>query len=247
MSVETEADFRGLREAGLVVCETLRRLRAAARPGITTGELDALAAECLREHGARSGPALDYGFPRCICISVNEEAVHGLPGARILRAGDLVKLDVTVELDGYYADAAITVALPPVPPQVDALRRCAEAAFGRGIAQLRPGVPLWQVGRTIEHEVQRRGFRVLRDLAGHGIGRRVHEAPEVPNYGDPGARTMLRENLVLALEPIVSVGSRRSRMLSDGWTIASSDGSLTAHYEHTVIVRRQGAFLLTAA
>lgn len=247
VSIESEADYRGLRAAGRVVAETLRRVRARTRAGVTTGELDALAAACLREHGARSGPVLDYGYPAAICISVNEEAVHGVPGDRMLSPGDLVTLDVTAELDGYYADAAVTVALPPVSDLAARLQRCAEAAFLQGLAQARAGAPVWRIGMAVEAETRRHGFRVLRDLAGHGIGRRIHESPEVPNYRDPAARRRLTENLVITIEPIISATARRSRTLRDGWTIASADGSLTAHHEHTIVVRRGEPRVLTAA
>lgn len=247
MSIESETDVTGLRAAGRVVAETIARVRAHVRAGITTGELDDIASLVFREHGARSGPALDYGYPGTICISVNEEAVHGVPGPRVLRPGDVVTVDVTAELDGYYADAAVTVPLPPVSLLVRRLCASAEAAFWAGAKQARHGLPLHKLGRIIESEVWRRGFRVLRDLQGHGVGRSVHEEPRVPNWADPHAHGMLTEGLVITIEPIVSVSAIESRLLRDGWTVVSADGSLTAHFEHTLVIRRGAPTLLTAA
>lgn len=247
MSIESEADARGLRAVGQVVARTLARLTPQVRAGVTTRELDDIALDEFRRQGARSGPRLDYGYPGTICISVNEEAVHGIPGPRVLREGDLVTLDVTAELDRYYADAAVTVAVPPASPVARRLITCAEAAFRAAVRHARDGVPIKRIGGLVEAEVWRRGFRVLRDLTGHGVGRRVHEPPSVPNYADPTARGTLTEGLVITLEPIVSVSSQDSRTLPDGWTIVSADGSLTAHHEHTLVVGRTKPVLLTAA
>lgn len=247
MSIETAADLEGLERAGAVVADVLRELEAAVRPGITTAELDALAEKALERHGAHSAPRLQYGFPGSVCISVNDEAVHGVPGPRVIEAGDLVTLDVTIELDGYFADAAVTVAVPPASPVALALRDCAEAAFWKAAAVARAGVPLSTIGREVEREVRRRGFTVLRELCGHGIGRAIHEPPEVLNFYDPRAREPLTEGLVIALEPIVSAGSWRTRMGSDRWTISSADGSLTAHHEHTIVITRDQPLILTAA
>lgn len=247
MSIDNEEDLRGMEAAGAAVAETLRELRAFVRPGVTTGELDALAAETLARHGARSAPRLVYDFPGTICISVNDEAVHGIPGRRELHPGDLVTLDVTAELRGYFADAAITVPVPPVSPRATALVEAAEAAFWRGADAARAGTPLREVGRAVEREVRSRGFHVLRDLCGHGIGRSIHEAPSVLNYYDPRDRTVLSDGLVLALEPIVATGTERTRLARDGWTVRSADGSLAAHFEHTIVVRPGAPLILTAA
>lgn len=247
MSIDSEADLRGLQQAGRVVAEALRAMRAAVRPGITTAELDDIAAQVLRNEGARSAPNLIYSFPGTSCISVNDEAVHGVPGSRRLEPGDLVTLDVTVELDGYFADAAVTVAVPPVTTEAQRLLDCAEAAFWRGARTARAGQRVAVVGGEVEAEVTRHGFRILRDLCGHGIGRDIHEDPSVPNYYDPRNRDRLTDGLVIALEPIVSVGARRSRTAPDGWTLKSADGSLTAHYEHTIVVRKGRPMVLTAA
>ena len=247
MSIETEEELAGMRRAGRVVAETLATLRAAVRPGIRTDELDGIAAAVLAAHGAHSAPSTVYDFPGTVCISVNEEAVHGVPGARTLSAGDLVTLDVTVELDGYFADAAVTVAVPPASDLAKRLIECAEAAFWKGAATARSGERLSHVGGRIEAEVKQRGFRVIRELCGHGIGRQIHEEPSVCNFYDPSERRRLTSGLVLALEPIISAGARETRTAADGWTIATADGSLSAHYEHTIVVTRGQPIILTMA
>lgn len=247
MSIESERDQIGLERAGRVVARILQRLQPHVRDGVTTADLDALADEWLAEEGARSAPRHVYGFPAAICISVNEEAVHGVPSARQVRSGDLVTLDVTVELDGYYADAAITLAVEPVSAQANALRRCAEAAFWQAMAVARAGAHLREIGRAVDAEVRRCGFHVLRDLAGHGIGRTIHERPAVLNYENRRDHTVLNKGLVLAVEPIVAATTRRCVELPNRWTVSSEDGGMTAHYEHTVIIRNGRPQILTAA
>lgn len=247
MSIDTEEDLEGMRRAGRVVAMAIRAMRDAVREGISTEELDAVAAKVLRENGARSAPNLVYDFPGTTCISVNDEAVHGVPGARRLQKGDLVTLDVTAELDGYFADAAVTVGVAPVSDLARRLMECAESAFWHAAKAARSGERLAVVGGKVEAEVERHGFTVLRDLCGHGIGRSIHESPSVANFYDPRERTRLTEGLVIALEPIISAGGRRTRTAADGWTLASTDGSLTAHYEHTLLVTKGSPILLTAA
>lgn len=247
MSVGSEEDLKGLRRAGHVVAQALQAMRDAVREGITTAELDDIAARVLREHGARSAPQMLYNFPGTACISVNDEAVHGVPGSRQLRTGDLVTLDVTVEMEGYYADAAVTVGVPPISDVAQRLMGCAEAAFWRAAKAARAGERLSEIGGKVEPEVERHGFKVFRDLCGHGIGRGIHEEPSVCNYYDPRERTRLTAGLVIALEPIISAGASYTRTEADGWTLSSTDGSLTAHYEHTIVVTRGQPILLTAA
>jgi methionyl aminopeptidase len=247
MSIESEEDLKGLRRAGRVVARALHEMRDAVREGITTAELDAIAARVVRENGARSAPRALYDFPGTACISVNEEAVHGVPGARRLRKGDLVTLDVTVEVGGYYADAAVTIGVPPVSDLARRLLGCAEAAFRSAAEVARAGVRLSAIGGRVEAEVDRHGFNVFRDLCGHGIGRSIHEEPRVLNYYDPGERRRLTHGLVIALEPIISAGASRTRAAPDGWTLSSVDGSLTAHYEHTIVVTNGRPIVLTGA
>lgn len=246
MSIDSTADLEGLARAGALVARTLAAMQEAVREGVTTAELDEIAGRTIARHGGQPAPRLVYGFPGVACISVNDEAVHGIPGARRLARGDLVSLDVTVELDGYFADAAITVGVPPLSDEAARLVACAEAAFRRGADAARAGARVSDVGAAVEREVERRGFRVLREICGHGVGRDIHEDPQVANHAIPGDRTRLSEGLVLALEPVISARTRRTRPGADGWTILSADGSLTAHHEHTLVVTRARPILLTA-
>ncbi|MDP9762612.1 type I methionyl aminopeptidase [Deinococcus enclensis] len=247
MTITTEAERRGMHRAGQVVAETLRTLKDAIRPGVTPAELDALAGQVFRRHGAQSAPRMTYGAPVNVFVSVNDDIVHGLPTQRPLAAGDVVSLDVTPFVDGFIADAAVTVAVPPASPVARRLIECTEAAFEAGMNAARAGQPVHAIGQAIEAEVQRRGFTVLRDLFGHGVGRAIHEDPEVPNYYRPRDRRKLHEGLVIAVEPMVSTGrSRRVRTLRDGWTLSTTDGGLAAHFEHTVMITRGRPVLLTA-
>lgn len=214
---------------------------------MTTAELDAIGAEVFERHGARSAPQLVYDFPGVNCISINDEAVHGIPGGRLIEPGDLIKIDVTAELDGYIADAAVTVALPPGPVLHEELRDCAEAAFGRAVAVARVGRPLNKIGRVVETTVRRRGFTVLSALSSHGVGRTIHEEPTIPNYYDRRLNTPLNEGLVITLEPIISAGRDRTFVAADGWTTKTGDSSPSAHYEHTIVVTRGSPIVLTAA
>ena len=245
MSIESLADWRGLRAAAAVARATLDALESAVRPGITTGELDGIAAEIFSSSGARSAPALVYGFPGTVLISVNDEAVHGVPGARSLATGDLVKLDVTVEKDGYVADAARTVVVSPATAAAHRLAACAEAAFRAALLVARPGVRVSEIGRAVDAEVRRHRFTVVRHLTGHGVGRTIHEPPTVPNYRDPRQRDVLTEGLVLTIEPIITAGSGRLITDPDGWTMRTTDGSLAAHYEHTLVITRGAPIVLT--
>jgi methionyl aminopeptidase len=247
MSITSEVEWNGLRAAGEVVRLTLEALERAVEPGVTTGELDRLAAEIFADHGARSAPALVYGFPGTVLISVNDEVVHGVPGSRRLRRGDVVKLDVTVEKDGYMSDAARTVVLPGAPARAYQLRDCAQAAFLKGLEVAQPGRLVREVSRAIEREVRRSGFSVVPDLSGHGIGRTIHEAPTVPNAYNASQKDVLTEGLVVAIEPIICDGSGRVVTARDGWTIRTRDGSAAAHYENTVVITAAGPQLLTAA
>lgn len=246
MSIDSEADLLGLREAGRVVALTLRAMRDSLRAGMTTAEVDAVGREVLERHGARSAPEMVYGFPGANCISVNDEAVHGIPGARRIEPGDLVKLDVTAELGGYMADAAVTVAVQPATPESEGLARCAESAMWSGIRAARAGRPISRIGRAVEQRVEQEGFFVLRELSGHGIGRTIHEAPAVPNFETRQASAPLTDGLVITIEPIISAGSRWTRPSGDGWTLRTRDGSRAAHFEHTLVVTRDKALVLTA-
>ena len=247
MSIRSQAEFEKLRAIGKIVRQALDRAAAAVRPGITTRELSEIGEMALREHGAESAPPKVYGFPGALCISVNDEAIHGIPGARVIQSGDLVKLDLVAEKEGFYADAAITVRAGEVTSAADALARCAERAFHAALRSARAGSRVYEIGRAVERETRRCGFRVLRDLCGHGVGRTIHEPPSIPNYYEPRSRARLTEGLVIAIEPIISAGSGHAALHEDHWTIRTTDGSLAAHYEHTVVITKQRPILLTAA
>jgi methionyl aminopeptidase len=247
MSVDTPEELRGLRAAGQVVAQTIRAMRRGVRPQITTAELDAIARREFDRTGARSGPQLDYGFPGTTCISVNDEAVHGIPGRRRLRRGDLVKLDVTAELDGFYADACRTVVVGAGRPQALKLVRASEQALDAALQVVRAGVALNEIGATVQRLVRGRGFSVCDGLMGHGIGRRIHEAPDVPNVFDPELSQPLHDGLVITIEPLVAAGGPEVWMHRDGWTVSTVDGSLSAHSEHTIVVRADAPPLVLTA
>ena len=246
MSIGTPEELEALRAAGVVVRRVLEAMKKQIRPGVTTAELDRIGRETMEANGARSAPASVYGFPGANCISVNDEAVHGIPGDRALREGDLLKLDVTVEKDGFMADAAETIAVGAVTAEARRLISCAQRAFQKAMLVARAGYRVSEIGRVVEREVRRHGFSVIRELGGHGIGRTIHEEPRVPNYADPEARQVLTEGLVIAVEPIIAAGSGKALLACDGWTMRTADGSPAAHYEHTIVITRGAPLLLTA-
>lgn len=247
MSIESDGDWIGLRHVGHIAHLTLDALEQQVRPGITTADLDSVAASVFAQHGARSAPALVYGFPGTVLISINDEVVHGVPGPRRLERGDLVKLDVTVEQGGYVADAARTVLVESGTELAQRLRACAAGAFRAALVVARAGNRVNSIGRAVEEEVRRRGFAVIRSLTGHGVGRTIHESPSVPNYYDPWQQDVLTDGLVLTIEPIISAGSGQVVEGQDGWTVRTRDGSLAAHHEHTVAITRARPIILTAA
>ena len=247
MSIETAEELAGLRAAGSVVCLMLESMKEAVDVGVTTAELDEVGARVMRQHSSRSAPSMVYRFPGVSCISVNEEAVHGIPGPRKLRDGDLVKLDVTVEKDGFMADAAVTVSVGNASEEKRRLAFCAKRAFELAMLVAKPGNRISEIGRVIEREVQRYGFSVIRGLGGHGIGRTIHEPPSVPNYFDPGANQILTPGLVITVEPIIAAGSGTVVTSNDGWTIRTTDRKASAHYEHTLVITNDEPMLLTAA
>lgn len=247
MIVETPQDRAGIRAAGVVVRDALAAMRAAVAPGVTTAQLDAVAGRVFEAAGARSAPRLVYEFPGHTCISVNDEIVHGVPSdKRRLAEGDLVKLDVTAELAGYMADACITVGVGRVSEAAKRLMAAAESAFKKGLREMRDGRRALDVGRVVEDEVTRRGFSVVRELQGHGIGHTIHEEPMIPNWADPEAAEWLCEGMVLTLEPIIAAGDGAMYEDDDGWTLRTQDGSLAAHHEHTMILTRGAPLLVTA-
>jgi methionyl aminopeptidase len=247
MSIKSNTEFEKMRAIGGIVARALRAMTAQVRPGITTAELNAVGARVLAVHGARAAPPLVYGFPADVCISINDQAMHGIPGARTIQPGDLVKLDLVAEKDGFYADAAVSVNVPPASECGRDLAHCVERAFRKALRAAHAGTRTYEIGRAVEHEVRRSGFQVIRELGGHGVGRTIHEPPFVPNFADRSARGKLTEGLVITIEPVIAAGNGRARLDNDGWTFRTQDGSLAAHYEHTVVITRGGPLLLTAA
>lgn len=246
MTIESKGDLDGMQQVGRLVARTLLVMRDAVRPGVTTGELDALAERTATRFGARSAPRLTYDFPGFTCISVNEEIVHGIPGPRRLAAGDVVKLDVTLELGGYIADSAATVCVPPAAADALRLRDSARRAFAAAMRSARPGAPVRSIGAAIARVAEREGCSPIRELCGHGVGRAVHESPEVPNFPDPFARYKLRDGLVLAVEPMLTRTRAKVVTESDGWTLRTHHRGIAVHHEHTIVIRHGEPLVLTS-
>ncbi len=247
ITLKTAEELAIMREAGRINALALAAARAAIRPGVTTAEIDAAAAEVIRRNGAK--PAfLGYGeppFPAVTTVSVNEELVHGIPGKRKLREGDIVSVDCGTVFDGYVGDSAFSAGVGKISPQAQELLRVTEAALAAGIARMVVGNRTGDVSAAIQQMVEQAGFFVVRDYTGHGVGRAMHEDPQVPNYGQAGRGVPLREGMTLALEPMVLVGTNETAVLDNHWTVVSADGSLTAHFEHTVAVTAKGPQILT--
>ena len=214
------------------------------RPGMTTRELDAIGAEVLDRYGAASTPMREYDFPGHTCISVNDEAVHGVPGDRIIHAGDLVKIDVEADLNGYVTDAARTVVVSSASRH-NRLAACARSAFRQAMKVSKAGNRIRDIGKVVEREITRSGYSVIRQLCGHGVGRKAHEPPSIPNYDEPKRRERLTEGLVMTVEPIIAAGSGHVFAAGDGWTLRTLDGSLSAHHEETIVITRAEPILLT--
>jgi methionyl aminopeptidase len=248
-AIRSRDELERIRAAGRVVAEVLQLLAGAAVPGITTRELDRLAEARARARGARPAFLGYKGYPASVCISVNEEVIHGIPGERVLAPGDVVGLDFGVELAGWYADSALTVVLPQAdgtPPALAArLAETTRRALEAGVAEARPEGSLGVLGAAIQRQAEGEGFSVVREFVGHGIGRALHEPPQVPNYGSGRTGLVLREGMVLAIEPMLTAGRPGVRVLDDGWTAVTLDGSLSAHFEHTVAVTANGPEILT--
>ncbi len=246
IAVRSPEEIVRLRAAGRVVAEVLAELRAAVVPGVTPLELAALAEAGARRRGAE--PAFNgyHGYPASLCASVNEEGVHGIPSAaRTLREGDVIGLDFGVVLDGFYGDSAITVPVGEVSEEARRLIEVTEGALAQAVAAARPDHKVGDIGAAVQAFVEARGFSVVRDFVGHGIGRRLHEPPQIPNFGTPGTGARLRPGMVLALEPMVNAGGFRVETLEDGWTAVTQDGRLSAHFEHTVAVTEHGPEILS--
>jgi methionyl aminopeptidase len=246
MSIESALDLDGMREAGRVTTETLDALQARVAEGVTTAELDDVALAVLARNGARSAPQLVYGFPGTVLISINDEIVHGIPGPRRLQRGDLVSLDVTFEKDGFVADAARSVIVGEGSADARRLVAAAESSLRAALLVARAGNRVNEIGRAVQNEVRRHGFHVVRGLCGHGVGRTIHEDPQVPNTYDRWQRDVLTEGLVLTIEPMIAAGTSYPVQSEDGWTIRTRDGSLAAHCEHTLVITSDAPIILAA-
>ncbi|MDI6906925.1 MAG: type I methionyl aminopeptidase [Thermoanaerobacterales bacterium] len=238
-----ELDY--MREAGRIVAGTLRELEKAVRPGITTRELDVIAEDFIRKQGAKPAFKGLYGFPASICASVNEEVVHGIPGLRELQNGDIISIDIGAEINGYFGDGAATFPIGTVNGEVLELLRVTREALHAGIEKARPGNRLTDISHAVQSVAEAYRFGVVRDYVGHGIGRKMHEEPQVPNYGPPGRGPRLEPGMTLAIEPMINLGTHEVETLSDRWTVVTRDRKPSAHFEHTIAITDGPAEILT--
>lgn len=248
MTVESPRDIEGLLRIGRIVALAIRAMHDATQPGITTRELDAIGAAVLQEHGARSAPQLMYKFPAATCISINDVVAHGIAGERTIRAGDLVNIDVSAELDGYFGDAGMSFAIAPVSAETQRLCDAGKRALNAAIAATRVGSRINAVGRAVEQVAYESGYHIIRDLGGHGVGRALHEEPRrIPNYFTNRAKDKLVPGLVFTIEPFLTPGKGQIATQSDGWTLKTTDGAVGVQFEHTVIVTEGDPILTTYA
>jgi len=243
--LKSPQEIEKIRKSSRLVARALKYLKAFIREGITTEELDRLAEEYIKRHGGIPAFKGYRGYPRSLCVSVNEEVVHGIPGKRKLKEGDIVSLDLGVLMDGYYGDAAITVPVGKVSELAKKLIKVTEEALYRGIEMARPGNRLSDISHAIQTHVEKAGFSVVREFVGHGIGKQLHEEPQVPNFGPPNRGPRLEPGMVLAIEPMVNTGTWEVRILPNGWTVVTADGGLSAHFEHTVAITDNGPEILS--
>ncbi len=248
--LKSDRELEKMRQAGQIVGEVLARMREWAQPGVTTAELDARAEELIHSRNAIPSfkgypPGSDNPFPATICASVNEELVHGVPGPRVLQEGDIISIDVGAIYEGYHGDAAVTLPVGEISAEAQRLLRVTKAALYEAIAKARPGNRSGDISAAMQDYVERHGYNVVREYTSHGIGRQMHEDPQIPNYGRPGYGVLLRKGMTVALEPMVLSGDYRVRVLDNHWTVVAADGKLTAHFEHTVVVRDGEAEILT--
>jgi methionyl aminopeptidase len=242
---KSDRELALMREAGRIVAITLAHLEERIKPGITTAEMDALAYEIVTKHGATPSFLGYRGFPASLCISINEELVHGLPGPRVLEEGDIVSMDFGAIYQGYHGDAAVTVAVGKISQETQRLVETTRGALEAAIAQARKGHYLGDISWAIQSYAESRGFSVVRQYVGHGVGRDMHEDPQIPNYGQPGRGILLKPGMTFALEPMVNIGSYLTQVLDDNWTVVTEDGELSAHFEHTIAITSGEPEILT--
>lgn len=234
-----------LRKAGKILSSIISQVGSSLKPGMTTKDIDAKALALMQEHGVKPAFKGYRGFPASSCISVNETIVHGIPNQRVIRNGDIVSIDLGIIHEDYYSDTAFTVGVGPISPENKRLLEVTEAALYKGIEQANSGAYLSDISHAVQQYVELHGFSVVRDFVGHGIGRQLHEDPEIPNYGPAGKGPVLKEGMVLAIEPMVNVGSHRTKILNDGWTVVTEDGRASAHFEHCILITASKAEILT--
>ena len=244
---KSQAEIDKMRQASAIVADVLAELTAMVAPGVSTLELDREAERLVRAAGGEPAFKGYRGYPSTLCAAVNEQVIHGIPSKRELLEGDIVSLDMGVRKDGFFADSAVTVPVGRVSDEAQLLLRVTQEALGKGIEQARIGARVSDIGHAIQRHVEAHGFSVVREFVGHGIGASLHEEPQIANYGDPGRGPRLAEGMTLAIEPMVNVGKAAVKMLPDGWTAVTRDGSLSAHFEHTVAVTKDGPLVLTRA
>ncbi len=247
MTIDTDKDLIGLKAVGRVTALIIKEMLARVEPGMTTAELDLIGRDLFERYGARSAPQLSYNFPGYTCISVNEEAAHGIPGARVLMPGDMVNIDVSTEMNGYFADTGATCIVPPATPLKEKLCYAGKLALHRAMDKARHGAPLNAIGKAIQGVAKEKGFKVIRNLCSHGVGRALHEEPkEIPGYYNPKDRRQLRKGMVITIEPFLSTRSRLVNEAADGWTLMAEPGNLSAQYEHTMVITNGTPLLITA-
>lgn len=247
MIVRTKEELEGLKKIGRIVAMTLAEMKKQARPGMTTRELDAIGHQVLKQHGARSAPMKVYQFPGATCISLNDEVAHGIPGSRVIRPGDLINIDVSAELNGFYADSGTSFQIPPVDPELQKLCDAAHETMMNVISQLKAGTPVRYIGRWMEQEAKKAGYKIIRNLCSHGIGRSLHEDPtEILPVELPSERRKLAEGQVITIEPFLSNGAEIVLEDPDGWTLKTPDQSRVAQHEHTIVITKHQPIILTA-
>lgn len=245
--LKSPEEVQKIERAGRIVAEVLQKLREAAVPGVTTLDLDRIAEEEILKRGGKPAFKGYRGFPGTLCASVNDEIVHGIPSDRVLEEGDIVGLDLGAIVEGYYGDSAITVPIGEIKPEVEALLKVTEESLYRGIDQLRVGNRLSDISHAVQTHAEGAGYSVVRDFVGHGIGQSLHEDPQIPNFGTPGQGPRLKVGMVVAIEPMINIGGHGVRVLKDRWTAVTEDGSLSAHFEHTIAISDDGPVILTSA
>ena len=243
--LKSHEEIEKIHTAGRILAEALKKVSQIVSPGITTEKLDKTAAELVKKQNARCAFYGYRGYPKNICVSVNEEVVHGIPGARKLKEGDIVGIDIGVELDGFFADAAITIGVGRISQQAEKLIEITKKALHKAIDVALLGNKLFDISYAIQQEAEASGFSVVRDLVGHGTGLSIHEDPQVPNFGLPHMGPILKEGMVLAIEPMINLGGYKVEILKDGWTYVTADRSLSAHFEHTIAITGEGPKILT--